>query len=512
MTYHPSAHARSAPDKPAIIMGETGRVVTYRELDEISNRFAQLVRSRDIAVGNRIAICMENHPLYLAVCWGAQRAGLILVAISSRLSAPEVAYILEDSDAKLLVGSAAVGAVLDKVAETCPHVPQLRFGGGDGLDLEAALRAMPAVPIADERAGCDMLYSSGTTGKPKGVRSDLPAETAIGALTPFAELARSLFGIGPQSIFLSPAPLYHSAPLRWCMAIHRFGGTVVVMEKFDAEKALALIDTHGVTDSQWVPTHFVRLLALPEEIRSRYRHATLRQAIHAAAPCPAPVKKAMIDWWGPIINEFYAGTEANGMTYISSLEALARPGSVGRPVMGKLHICDEYGDEVPVGTEGGVYFESETGFSYHNDPEKTRDATNKHGWTTIGDVGRVDDEGYLYLTDRKSFMIISGGVNIYPQEIENLLIMHPGVVDVAVFGAPDPEMGERVVAVVQPRDMTAAGPALAVELTDWLGPQLSRVKMPRQIDFRAELPREPTGKLMKRLLRDEYWAGDAKSA
>ncbi|MFY8193825.1 MAG: AMP-binding protein, partial [Novosphingobium sp.] len=297
---------------------------------------------------------------------------------------------------------------------------------------------------------------------------------------------------------------YHAAPLRWSMTIHRLGGTVVAMEKFDPEHALQLIEQHRVTDSQWVPTHFVRMLKLPDEVRNRYDTSSLKCAIHAAAPCPVPVKQAMIAWWGPVVREYYAGTEGNGFTFVTSEEWLQRPGTVGRAIMGTIRICNEEGDEVARRSEGQVFFEGGSSFSYHNDPDKTRDATNKHGWTSLGDVGWIDEDGYLFLTDRKSFMIISGGVNIYPQEIENLLVTHPKVADVAVIGAPDPDMGERVVAVVQPRDMAEAGPALAAELTEWLGPQLSRVKMPRQIDFRAELPREPTGKLFKRLLRDEY--------
>jgi acyl-CoA synthetase (AMP-forming)/AMP-acid ligase II len=289
------------------------------------------------------------------------------------------------------------------------------------------------------------------------------------------------------------------------MAMQRLGATVVVMEKFDPEAALRYIEQYKITNSQWVPTHFVRMLKLPEEVRTRYDLSSLRVAVHAAAPCPVPIKEAMINWWGPVIIEYYAGTEGNGMTVVGSDDWMAHKGTVGRPLLGIVHICDESGDEVPPRTEGAVFFESENRFSYHNDPDKTRDATNKHGWTTLGDVGWVDEEGFLYLTDRKSFMIISGGVNIYPQEIENLLVSHPKVADAAVIGAPDEDLGEKVVAVVQPLDMTQAGDALADELREFLRQSLSGVKMPKQIDFREELPRHATGKLYKRLLRDEYW-------
>ena len=504
MLYHPSVHARTDPDKAAVIMGTSGEVVTYGALDAASNRFARLLRARGLQIGDTVALCFDNNPMFFSLCWGAQRAGAVYVAISSRLTAPEVAYIANDSGATLLVGNQAHAAMLDAVAQAAPGLAQLRLDGAGDHDLVAALAAMPADPVADERAGIDMLYSSGTTGKPKGVRVPLPEDPAIGAGNGLMEIARGAFGFGPDSVYLSPAPLYHAAPLRWSMTVHRLGGTVVCMEKFDPEHALHLIERYRVTDSQWVPTHFVRMLKLDPAVRNKHDLSSLRCAVHAAAPCPVPVKHAMIEWWGPILREYYAGTEGNGFTFISSQEWLQRPGSVGRALLGVIRVCDEAGDEVPHGTEGQVYFEGASTFSYHHDPDKTRDATNKHGWTSLGDVGWQDDDGYLFLTDRKSFMIISGGVNIYPQEIENLLVTHPKVADVAVIGAPDADMGERVVAVVQPADFASAGPALADELTQWLAPQLSRVKMPRQIDFRAELPREPTGKLFKRLLRDEY--------
>ena len=487
-------------------MGESGQVITFGELDAVSNRVAHLLRSRGVQRGDRVAICLDNHPLYLALTWGAQRSGLIYIPMSYRLTAAEIAYMLEDSGAKVLFGFDGLAQILDEVQTKAPNILQLRFGGAGVLNLEAALAAMPETPIADECAGTDMLYSSGTTGKPKGVSIALPDSTAIDAPHWHATMSNQLFGWDSNSIYLSPAPMYHAAPVRFSMATHRLGGTVVIMEKFDPEAALAQIEKYRITDSQWVPTHFIRLLALPESVRKKYDISTLKSAVHAAAPCPVPVKHAMIDWWGPIILEYYAASEGNGVTFIDSHEWLKRPGSVGRAMVGLLHVCDDDGNEVPARTQGHVYFESQYAFKYHNDPDKTREAMNEHGWTTVGDIGWADEEGFLYLTDRKSFMIISGGVNIYPQEIENLLIMHPKVMDVAVIGAPDPEMGERVVAVVQPKNMTDAGPAFAAELAEWLGPQLSRVKLPRQIDFREELPREPTGKLFKRKLRDEYRA------
>ncbi|MBS0481651.1 MAG: acyl-CoA synthetase [Proteobacteria bacterium] len=509
---HPSIHARTNPDKPAVIMGASGETITFGELDRRSNRVAQLIRARGIGTGDTVAICMENHPWYHGLAWGAQRAGVHYVCISSRLTAPEIAYILQDSGARLLFGSGYLAPVLDEVARQLPDLPQLRFGA-DG-DAEAALAAQPDTPIADERAGVDMLYSSGTTGRPKGVKIPLPEDPDIAQANALVGLANMAFGITADSIYLSPAPLYHAAPLRWSMTVQKLGGTVVVMEKFDPEAALTLIEKYRVTDSQWVPTHFVRMLKLPDEARTRFDTSTLKCAIHAAAPCPVPVKRAMIDWWGPVLYEYYAGTEGNGFTFITSQEWLERPGSVGRALTGVVRVCNESGDEVPRGTEGQIFFEPAADavpFEYHNDPVKTAESRNKHGWTSLGDVGYEDEEGYVFLTDRKSFMIISGGVNIYPQEIENLLVLHPKVIDAAVIGAPDPDMGEKVVAVIQPADMAEAGPALAEELTAWLAPQLSKVKMPRQIDFREQLPREQTGKLYKRLLRDEYKAAYDKA-
>ena len=506
---HPSIHAKTQPDRAAIIMAGSGETITFAELDKRSNQVAQLLRARGVKIGDTVALCMENHPWFFCLTWGFQRAGLHYVGISSRLTPPEIAYILEDSGAKLLFGSAYLAPTLDEVAKLAPQVEQLRFDTPGPLSAEDALAAMPATPIADERAGVDMLYSSGTTGQPKGVKLPLPEDPAIDQANALVGLTMMAFGIKPDSVYLSPAPLYHAAPLRWSMTIQKLGGTVVVMEKFDPELALAAIEKYKITDSQFVPTHFVRMLKLPEEVRRKYDVSSLKCAIHAAAPCPVPVKRAMIEWWGPVLYEYYAGTEGNGFTFVTSPEWLERPGTVGRALTGIVRVCDESGDEVPCGTEGQIFFEPTEGmvaFEYHNDPGKTADAKNKHGWSSLGDVGYEDEDGYVFLTDRKSFMIISGGVNIYPQEIENLLVTHPKVADAAVIGAPDPDFGERVVAVVQPLDMAAAGPELADELIAYLAPQLSRVKMPRQIDFRAELPRELTGKLYKRHLRDEYKA------
>ena len=507
---HPFIHAKTTPDKPAIIVAETGETRTYRQLDEASNQVAHLFRQHGLGHDDVVAFMLENTPDYYNLTWGAQRAGLRYVCISSRLTADETDYILENSGAKLFIISAGLAGAAAKLTT---QVKRYALGGavpGYG-SLEEALAPLPKTPIADERAGVDMLYSSGTTGRPKGVRIPLPEDPVINQSNSLVMLAMGLFRFTPDSIYLSPAPLYHAAPLRWSMTVHKIGGTVVIMKKFDAEAALAAIEKYKVTCSQWVPTHFVRMLKLPEEARHKYNLSTLNCAIHAAAPCPMLVKRAMINWWGPVLEEYYAGSEGNGFTYIGSADWLRLAdkegaGSVGKAVTGIAHIMAEDNEtELPARSEGTVFFESETVFEYHGDAEKTQSSRNSKGWSTLGDVGWMDEDGFVFLTDRKSFMIISGGVNIYPQEIENHLVTHPKVQDVAVIGGPHEEMGEEVIAVVQPIDMVHANDALRAELTDYARDKLSGVKIPRRIDFLAELPRHDTGKLYKRLLRDQYW-------
>ncbi len=501
---HPSVHAHTHPDKPAVIEAETGRILTFAQVDAQSNQFAHLLRSHGLAVGDVVALMLDNVPEYFSIAWGAQRAGLHYVCISTRLTAAEVNYILADSGAQMLVLGAS-GTALASVLDFMGHRYTMDAPLDGWLAIETAMAAQPTTPIADERAGVDMLYSSGTTGRPKGVKIPLPEDPAIAQGNTLTMVAGA-FGITADSIYLTPAPLYHAAPLRWSMTVQRMGATIVLMRHFDAEAALAAIERYGITAGQFVPTHFVRMLKLPADVRARYDHSMMHCAIHAAAPCPVPVKQAMIDWWGPVIWEYYAGSEGNGITMITSDQWLTHQGSVGRAISGILHICDEDANELAPRQEGLVYFEGGNPFTYHNDPEKTAESHNKHGWSTLGDIGWMDEEGFLYLTDRKSFMIISGGVNVYPQEIENHLVTHPKVADVAVIGAPHPDMGEQVVAIIQPMDMADAGDALAEELSAYCRTALSGVKLPRRIDFRVELPRHPTGKLYKRLLRDEYWA------
>jgi long-chain acyl-CoA synthetase len=503
---HPYIHARTQPDKPACVIAASGEVITYRQLDERSNQGAHLLRSIGLRRGDVIALCMENHPRYLEIAWASQRSGLYWVCISSKLTAPEVEYIVRDCGAKVFITSAGMGDLARQVAPLLGDRQLYMVGGATApfRSWEEACAAMPPTPIEEQSSGADMLYSSGTTGRPKGVKFALSADP-IDHPTTLVQLASRIYGVKSDSVYLSPAPLYHAAPLRWCMAVQHLGGTVVLMDRFDPERALELIERHRITHAQWVPTHFVRFLKLSPEVRRRYDVSSLRSAIHAAAPCPIPVKEQMIDWWGLVLHEYYAGTEGNGMTAISAAEWLRKKGSVGRAVYGEIRICDDTGEQVGPMTEGTVYFSGARPFEYHNAPAKTAESRNRHGWSTLGDVGYVDEDGYLFLTDRKAFMIISGGVNIYPQEIENLLVTHPAVMDVAVVGAPDEDMGEKVVAVVQPVDPAAATPALADELLAFARERLSHVKVPRMIEFTRELPRHPNGKLYKRLLRDAYW-------
>ena len=489
-------------------MATSGEVTTYSQLDARSNQGAQLLRALGVQAGDAISIFMDNNPRYYEVLWAAQRSGVRFTCISSKLTAGEVEYIVHDSASKLLITSSAVAEVALQVAPLIPGVKLFMVGGAPGpyADFEAARAIMPITPIADESAGSAMLYSSGTTGRPKGVKragDGLPQP--IDTPSPLAMLSQALFGMNAESVYLSPAPLYHAAPLGWSMGVLSLGGTVVMMERFDAEQALADIERYKVTCAQWVPTHFVRMLKLPAETRARYDLSSLKSVFHAAAPCPIPVKEQMIAWWGPIIGEYYAGTEGNGFCFITSEEWLRKKGSVGRGLTAPVKICDDDGEELPPRAEGVVYFAGGGEFEYHNAPEKTAESRNRYGWTTLGDVGWLDEEGYLFLTDRKSFMIISGGVNIYPKEIENLLIGHPKVADVAVIGAPHEEMGEQVVAVVQPAEGVEPSEDLAAELSAFARANLSHVQTPRRIDFMAELPRHATGKLYKRLIRDAYW-------
>jgi long-chain acyl-CoA synthetase len=505
---HPSIHARSHPDKIAYRMAATGKAISYRELDELSNQGAHLFRALGLKAGDHVALLMENRLAFMEICWAAQRSGLYYTAISRYLKEDEIAYIVRDCGARAFITSPkcaeqVAGLNTGEPGEPLFFMVDEPLEGFRSWDKEAI--AQPVTPIADEVAGYDMLYSSGTTGRPKGIKKQFEGNP-IDLPNPFLKiLCTDMCGMNAETVYLSPAPLYHAAPLRFNMMAIVLGGTSIIMESFDAEEFLKLVEKHKVTQSQLVPTMFVRMLKLPDEVRMRYDVSSLKGAIHAAAPCPVDVKAKMIEWWGPILIEYYAGSEGNGVTVSTSQQWLTHRGTVGRAVVGKVKILDEGDSQVPVGQIGTVYFADAPVFAYHNDPEKTKRAHNSKGWSTLGDVGYLDDEGFLYLTDRKSYMIISGGVNIYPQETEDVLITHPDVADVAVFGVPNEEMGEEVKAVVQPHDMDQAGKALETELILFCRNKLSAIKCPKSIDFEAELPRTPTGKLVKRHLRDRYW-------
>ncbi len=514
--FHPRRHAIERPNDVAFRISTSGESVTFSQLESRANQAAHVFRQYGLKRGDHIVILMENRREFLEICFAADRTGLYYTTASTHLTNDEIRHIIEDCRASLVLVSDVLIDRISSFADDLQHRCPILIVGKNRSDLFSftSLAAnAPATPVPDESQGLDMLYSSGTTGRPKGVKWALP-DQPVGAPSMLIELLSGLFGYGPETRYLCPAPLYHAAPLRHTMVTIRTGGSAVIMPKFDAETALSLIESERITHSQWVPTMFVRLLKLPDVTRRRYSLTSMSMAVHAAAPCPVDVKHRMIDWWGPIIHEYYAGTENNGFTALTTEEWLKHVGSVGRAKLGVIHICDENGEELPVGAEGEVFFENGHQFEYHNDPAKTRSSRNSKGWTTLGDIGRLDDDGYLYLTDRKSFVIISGGVNIYPQEVENLLLEHEAVLDAAVIGIPNEEFGEEVKAVVQLVDGREPDDALSSELVAFCRKRLSPIKCPRTVDFRKEFPRSPTGKLLKRQLRDGYLhrnAGGARS-
>ena len=498
-------------NKPAVILYPSGTVVTFGELEARANRLAHRFRQAGLREGDTIAILMENNEHIHAVMWGARRSGLYYVPINTHLTPDEAAYIIDNSSAKAIIASAAL-------RETCTDLAGHLPGGLPDLlmiaspDQEGDLPGwarypecvadQPDTPIDDEIEGDLLQYSSGTTGRPKGIKRELPhlpPDQAPGMMSALVG-----FWMDPDAVYLSPAPLYHTAPSVWSMSVQAGGITTVVMEKFDAEGALDAIQRHRVTHGQFVPAMFVRMLKLAEDIRDSYDLSSLKRVMHAAAPCPVEIKKQMMDWWGPVVDEYYASSEAIGSTLITAEDWLAHPGSVGKPMMGGVHILGQDGNEQPPNQPGEIYFEGGYSFEYLNDPTKTASSRDKHGWATVGDVGYLDDEGYLFLTDRRHHMIISGGVNIYPQEAENLLVTHPKVIDAAVFGVPDDEMGQRVMAAVQTVEEADATDEFADELVAWLRDRLSHFKCPRSIAFEQQLPRTDTGKLYKNGLIEKY--------
>ncbi|MCQ4152530.1 acyl-CoA synthetase [Rhodococcus qingshengii] len=507
---YPGAYIATTPHKAAVIVAETGAMVTFAELESNSIRIARVLHEFGLRRGDNLAVLATNNVQVFDIYWAAMRSGVYLTMVNWHLTAPEAAYIVEDCDAKVVILDSALRELAGKINDLIPaDVARLSFGGGiDGYgSLDAAASSASDAPLPDQPRGADMLYSSGTTGRPKGIKPALPARQIDEAGDQMTLMNQTAWGVTDADVYLSPAPLYHAAPLRTCASVQALGGTVVVMDRFDPEKALEYIERYRVSYSQWVPTMFVRMLKLSEETRAGYDVSSLRLAVHAAAPCPVDVKRRMIDWWGPILDEYYSSTELNGMTIVHSDEWLRKPGTVGRAALGVLRICAEDGKELPPGEVGTLYFErDELPFNYHNAPEKTREAQHPAHptWTTTGDVGYVDEDGYLFLTDRKSFMIISGGVNIYPQEIENALIEHPLVLDAAVIGLPDDEMGEIVVAVVHAVPGFETEDGLRGELLDHLREHIAKYKVPKRLIFSEDLPRTPTGKLVKGNLRERY--------
>jgi acyl-CoA synthetase (AMP-forming)/AMP-acid ligase II len=500
---HLTELAARTPDKPAVIMADGSGSVTFAELDEQSCRVSRLLAGLGVGPGDHVAVFMANRLEYFAVAWGAQRRGTYWTPVNWHLTADEASYIVEDCGAKVLFASPETADVAALIAARLPGLTVFVTGTDHPglLRYEDAIAAQAAGQPADEVEGMYFLYSSGTTGRPKGVLREStfpPFGTGVG----LELLMQAVFGFGEDTVYLCPAPLYHAAPLGWSMGTIRLGGTVVLMERFDPAQCLRAISRHHVTAAQFVPTHFVRMLKLPPDTRAACDTSGLRTVVHAAAPCPVEVKRQMIDWLGPVLVEYYAGSEGNGMTMIGSPDWLSHPGSVGRAVVGAVHILGEDGSDLPAGQDGAVYFDGPS-FEYHHDPVKTANSRNAHGWSTLGDIGHLDDDGYLYLSDRRTDLILSGGVNIYPAEIEEALIMHPAVADVAVIGVPDAEMGESVLAIVQLADGGAGSGQLAADLMLHCRSRLASFKCPRSVEFVAELPRTPTGKLLRRRLREE---------
>lgn len=495
------------PAHPAAVDATTGQTRTFGQLDERSARLAAHLEAAGIAEQGHVAALLPNVLDYFDVAWATQRSGLWLTPVNWHLTGNEAAYIIRDCGAQALVSSPELADLLPADGNLLTP-PGVSITTGDksleGAEwLESVLSSAPSGLVRPETEGAIMFYSSGTTGRPKGIIRPWQSDP-FGTIRPIEMLMGGAYGFSTDTVYLCPAPLYHAAPLAWSMGAQRLGGTVIVMDRFDPIETLKMIERYSVTHVQMVPTMFVRLLKLSEEERGRYDLSSLRMVIHAAAPCPIEVKTRMIEWLGPRVHEYYSSSEGAGFTMIGPDEWLAHPGSVGRPVSGVIHVLDEDGQELPVGEVGTIWVEGTPRFEYHNDPAKTADAFNPQGWSSLGDMGSLDAEGFLYLSDRRTNLILSGGVNIYPQEIENELTLHPDVLDVAVIGVPDPEMGQQVKAIVQPADAGRAGPELEAELIAYCRGRLAGFKCPRSIDFVGELPRLPSGKLAKRLLIDRY--------
>jgi acyl-CoA synthetase (AMP-forming)/AMP-acid ligase II len=500
-------HADGDPDSPALVVAE-GRAISYGELFERSQRVAALLHQAGLRRGDGVALVLPNRREFFEITWGCQLSGLYYSAVNTHFTPDEVAYVIDDSEAKAVFVDESMTELAEHILEANRNVHvHISVGGGHQgwrSYTDALAETDTAPPISD---GSEMLYSSGTTGRPKAVRRPLPGDgQGSWAQKVLEHSLAQRYDMTSASVYLSPAPLYHAAGINYTMAVHRVGAAAILMRNFDAEATLRLIAEHRVTHAQFVPTMFVRMLKLPEAVREKYDVSSLQCVIHAAAPCPVDVKHRMMDWFGPIIHEYYGGTEGFAGTIIGPEEWLAHPGSVGKP-FSPVHVVGEDGAELPAGESGELYFEGGPAFEYFKDPEKTASVCNDRGWRSLGDMGYVDGDGYMYLTDRSTFMIVSGGVNIYPQEAENLLVMHPKLVDAAVVGVPNDEFGEEVKAVVQAVEGVETGPDFAAELIEYCRANLATYKCPRSIEFDPDLPRDPNGKLYKRRIRERYWQG-----
>jgi long-chain acyl-CoA synthetase len=502
-------YAQADPSKLALVAPD-GTELTRGELFALQNQIAHGLRALGLGKGDAVAIAMPNCVELYATYLACAQSGWYLVPINWHLAAGEIAYIVQDSGAKAFLAHERVAEAASAAADSLGFPPANRFALGKVPGFRPfpeLLRGRPTTLPEERAAGAVMNYTSGTTGQPKGVRRPLAPidpDTVAMLFTGFL----SMFGIQPEdgNVHIVGSPLYHTAVLVFASSSTNMGHPVVLMEKWTPEECLRLIEKHRVTTSHMVPTQFHRMLALPEPVRSKYDCSSTRTMVHAAAPCPPDVKRRMLDWWGDSIFEYYAATEGGG-TLVTPQEWRKFPGTVGKAWPGAdIKIYDDEGKELPVGQQGTVYMRlGQADFEYHKDAEKTR--KNRIGnYFTVGDVGYLNDEGYLFLCDRKIDMIISGGANIYPAEIENVLLTHPKVGDVAVFGIPDEDWGEQVKAVVEPAAGVQAGPALAAEILAFCADKLAKFKTPKSIDFVAELPRDPNGKLYKRKLRDPYWA------
>lgn len=494
---YPGVHALEKPEQPAMIMAGSGRSISYAELDRRSIQLARVFDAYGLAPTATVAVACENRLEWAEMMWATARSGRCLAPVNWHLGPSELSEVLRVSDAAALIAGPASHAALREVPD--PPLTLAIDGDGSLPDYHATIASMPTEPLPVERLGGRMMFSSGTTGTPKGILhpgSDIHPADAPPHLGRYTDLL-SLDG---DTVYLSPAPTYHTSPFRFVFAVTQLGGTVVCLEKFDPQLVLEAIDRYRVTHAQFVPTMLLRLLRLPEEVKQRYDLSSLRVAITGGAPCPHKLKQSLMSWWGPIVHELYGASESYGNCHIGPEEVETHPGSVGRALTGMIHITDEDGTELPPGQIGTVWFEGAGSFRYHGDDRETELSTNARGWRTVGDLGYLDEDGYLYLTGRRDQLIISDGVNIHPQEVEDLLTVHPLVDDVAVIGVPDEEYGQIVQAVVVAAAGAVPGPELGTELIEYCRAHLAHYKCPRIVEFVSELPRGDNGKLYKRKL------------